>query len=691
MSVIVISGGASSVIIPSGSGTAGPAGPPGSGSTIGVNHNGVAVSSTVQRINVTGDANVTGSGADITIDVDGTVGAKNEGSLLSSSVTAFDFTGAGVTATYASGTCTVDIDAGGGVAGIIDASTYGFVEGLASGAHAAANATAWAALKADLIAAAVNSDGANRRGLPQIQFPLGTYEFSAPLDLNFGTVVLSGHGFGTSGVGAQTRLKFYSCTGIRIQDYNTSGASTKDGTGHYAGSESVIRNIAIEGNYASGAEAEYHGIHMRATAYIENVHVTGFHGDGIRIEADVVGTLGGNANFWRITGGRSWGNRRGLYVDGADANGGSAHGLRTTINRQAGIYDSSLLGNAYLACETASNGILSVSDGVTVAATCVSHGGNLYQVVVGEDAGASTNAPSGTTADNQWWWYRQAGAPGPGGPAWTSGILVRAGGAVICDTPGAYNTFVNCYAEWDQPRMQAKNGTMVVGGSITDWVRQGKGSDDRIAVYSAGGTAGAVKMAPAAQVQSGAALVQLGASGNSGLAGSEYLFYASQPTYLANGFAMRIVGGVGVSIEVEGTAPIYFLTTYNTSWTFGRSTAPTVGVRMDPLFVGGAVNGREIGAGLTAAPASGPHAAGDFYFDASATTGKLGYMCRGGGTPGTYETYYCMIAAKSTGWAAATGTATRTTYDTATVTTAQLAERVKALIDDLTTRGVIGA
>lgn len=39
---------------------------------------------------------------------------------------------------------------------------------------------------------------------------------------------------------------------------------------------------------------------------------------------------------------------------------------------------------------------------------------------------------------------------------------------------------------------------------------------------------------------------------------------------------------------------------------------------------------------------------------------------------------------------AATGTATRTTFDTATVTTAQLAERVKALIDDLKQTGIIG-
>lgn len=39
--------------------------------------------------------------------------------------------------------------------------------------------------------------------------------------------------------------------------------------------------------------------------------------------------------------------------------------------------------------------------------------------------------------------------------------------------------------------------------------------------------------------------------------------------------------------------------------------------------------------------------------------------------------------------AAATGTLTRTTFETGTVTTAQLAERVAALIADLKTAGVI--
>ena len=50
-----------------------------------------------------------------------------------------------------------------------------------------------------------------------------------------------------------------------------------------------------------------------------------------------------------------------------------------------------------------------------------------------------------------------------------------------------------------------------------------------------------------------------------------------------------------------------------------------------------------------------------------------------------------VVSSRKTGWSAPTGTATRTTFATSTVTLPQLAERVKALIDDLTTHGLIGA
>jgi hypothetical protein len=52
-----------------------------------------------------------------------------------------------------------------------------------------------------------------------------------------------------------------------------------------------------------------------------------------------------------------------------------------------------------------------------------------------------------------------------------------------------------------------------------------------------------------------------------------------------------------------------------------------------------------------------------------------------------------VVGARKTGWGAPTGTATRTTFDTSTVTLPQLAERLKALLDDLSAtagHGLIG-
>jgi hypothetical protein len=49
-----------------------------------------------------------------------------------------------------------------------------------------------------------------------------------------------------------------------------------------------------------------------------------------------------------------------------------------------------------------------------------------------------------------------------------------------------------------------------------------------------------------------------------------------------------------------------------------------------------------------------------------------------------------VAMAASAGWGPPTGVADRTTFDTATVTTTNLAKRLKALIDDLTTKGILG-
>lgn len=50
-----------------------------------------------------------------------------------------------------------------------------------------------------------------------------------------------------------------------------------------------------------------------------------------------------------------------------------------------------------------------------------------------------------------------------------------------------------------------------------------------------------------------------------------------------------------------------------------------------------------------------------------------------------------VVGNRVTGWGAPTGTANRAAFDTGTITLAQIAQRVKALIDDLRTHGLIGS
>jgi hypothetical protein len=69
----------------------------------------------------------------------------------------------------------------------------------------------------------------------------------------------------------------------------------------------------------------------------------------------------------------------------------------------------------------------------------------------------------------------------------------------------------------------------------------------------------------------------------------------------------------------------------------------------------------------------------------------IGGAVAGVGTSGQYSVAGLqVVGTRKTGWAAPTGTATRTTFATGSVTLPLLAERVKALIDDLTTHGLIG-
>ena len=164
--------------------------------------------------------------------------------------------------------------------------------------------------------------------------------------------------------------------------------------------------------------------------------------------------------------------RNGLYVAGADANIWSVTGLDVSSNRQWGIWDTSFLGNTYVACHSGDNGVSEIGS----PSACVSHGGNRYGVIVGQDVGASANAPSGTTADNPWWYYIGVGGIHTNFPAWASGTTYRAGGAYHTDDASAANAFVGCYAETGQGMAQLVSPTLVLGGTLTRYMRGTSGA-----------------------------------------------------------------------------------------------------------------------------------------------------------------------------------------------------------------------
>jgi hypothetical protein len=499
---------------------------------------------------------------------------------------------------------------------------------------------------------------ATGQGLYELRHGFGEYEFSATHDLNFGTLTVSGYGGGSSGSFAGTRLWFKDCTGIRVQDANTSGATTKDGVLHFGGSESRFRNFTLFGSFNTGAtpgvEQEYHGIHARTTFHAENVYILRFAGDGYEISGDNAGPPGGNANQWTIKGGRSWGNRRGLAVGGTvgayeDTNGGHCFGgFRADLNRWCGLWEGSYLGNKYDGASFSTNGW--GGDGVAIPATIVSHGGKAYNVRVGQEVWAQTNPPSGTNAHNQGWLYFNDSPPGPGCPAWFNGILLRAGGCVIETLPNSLNVYSGCYVEEDQGKAQILPGSLVEGGFLAGWRHQVGDT----AIIRSGESA--VWIEPALRVQSGAVRAQLGAPGNwtTGDLYAQYLAYFDEPTYLANGLSMRLDGVGCVAWKMEGGSdPTLKMLGPGYTGFFGRPSTPaTTGLYVNNFYLGPDTNtGRKITFG-SAAPSSGEQAQGNIEFNnapvASGAGSNAGWHATSDGlTGGSWKQFGGTAAAQA--------------------------------------------
>lgn len=305
------------------------------------------------------------------------------------------------------------------------------------------------------------NDGVIYKASVRLHVPPGHYYMgTTTLDITH-TLIIEGEGSGKAG-GVATKLRWAAnATGIRIQRYNTSGATTIDGVQHYGGDATILRGLQLIGAFTNMAsEGEVHGVFAKARVTCEDVWCQDWQGDGFRI-----GAPGGNANNVALIRCTAWYCRNGLFMDGADANAGYVEDFDFSFNRAYGIAEESHLGNQYSGGHADSNGIAyTAADNI---ATMVSHGGNRYHVRFEQATGASTNAPTGTTASNTWWIYQQAGGPaGSVIPAWTSGIAVREGGPYrVAGNPANQSTFVGMYTEGGQPFAKGYGNALTISGS----------------------------------------------------------------------------------------------------------------------------------------------------------------------------------------------------------------------------------
>jgi len=535
--------------------------------------------------------------------------------------------------------------------GAVNPGWFGLVEGSAGGANAAVNDSAWQILIAVLRELAVNK-AATYQGLPPVQFDLGTYEFSAPIDLSDGAITISGRGVGhgmSSVTAGPTRLKFYGSTGIRVQAVNTSGESTADSQNHMGANYTTLRDLCIEGNF-SGEEAEYHGVHARATIFAENVTVRNFAGDAWRIDADMAAT-GGNACSSRLMSCDGWSSRNGLVFEGNNVNASTVLGGIFNQNRQWGIWDSSTLGSAYVGCEMASNGVTPHNDGRAGPASVVSHLGNWYAVIAGQEANASTNAPSGTTGDNSWWMYLKAGAPAPGRPAWVTGMVLRAGGCLRDDSIISSSVYCGCYAEQDEGKAQVAQRSLIMGGLMSQWVYQNSGGSQGSAIVT-GGNDGTVDCGTAFQANSGSVVARLGhPRGNP----AGYIVSGSHSTISPAGHQLRFdTAANNVLFTYGGSSATYayLVSGPNTTSQFGSGAAVPHCLYAPRLAIGDvagtSTNARRFYVDA-APPASGSRGQGEWIFHRGSTPNLIGWNCISAGSPGTWQALYGLTQLEAAG------------------------------------------
>lgn len=220
---------------------------------------------------------------------------------------------------------------------------------------------------------------------------------------------------------------------------------------------------------------------------------------------------------------------------------------------------------------------------------------------------------------------------------------------------------------------------------------------------------------------------------------ADYIGQTLRPPNIASSWNLCIDENGLVFIELQSAPRLntwqkLVLASFTTDGAGNISSYASVATTTDAFYTNSTNNKMSAG---TTAPASGAWARGDIVWNTTpSASSTAGWICITAGSPGAWEEFGFIgddvtvandltvtndatvsndltvtndagiggdtdttgvykqggtqvVGAQQTGWFAPTGTSTRTTFNTATVTTAQLAERFKALYEDLAAHGLI--
>jgi len=458
---------------------------------------------------------------------------------------------------------------------------------------------------------------------PAVYFPPGTYYCSQTIQLKK-SVRLYGDGSGLPSSSTAT-LKFPGGkTGIIVQRYNTID-NTIQSPATTGGDASIIEGLRFIGGIGAPDVYGGHCIWLRARAVIRNVYIQSFTGNGLHIVASsgAGGAAEGNANNFYVDTGRIQLCEHGIFVDGADANAGYVGAVDVTSNRRWGVWDSSFLGNTYVAIHADSNGYYAAG-GVSAFA---SFGGSSYQAAPTATASQLVTTQPGT---NSAIWYPIAATSYA--IAWTGSQpagTYRSGGPFYTDSLNARNVFLGCYVESGHGASWFSTTGISVGGSIGAVATGTDVQTNTVGMF--------VNTAfVTSKTSSAGKTVTITTGGDPG--NGDVLQWNHSDDTSAWPWRLRRSGADYV-IDNANLRTAAYITGQNTTLQFGSSATVPYLMGFPTIGLGSGFNARRQTTG-SAAPTTGAWAQGDIVWNISPTSGGFaGWICTVAGTPGTWRTF----------------------------------------------------